>query len=178
MTSAPVRRLVGTDNGIAERIRIYQTAEALEIDQLEYSNIRRRRVFFDEVGLVTLHSKLGVPVEAVFWGVVALFVGISAAAAATSRSWATFLLFALGSVLALGRLVILLMPQWTVTVFGKRTRARIRFRRRGTAHRVYDELCRTVAAVQDDAARRYAAQRPQPPPLPPMPPSSPVEEIP
>jgi hypothetical protein len=176
MSGAPVRRFLGSAGGIAERIRVYRTAEALEIDQMEYYNIRRRRVFFDEVQLVTLHTRRGMVAGAVLWGIAALLVGISTAGAARSGSLPVFL--AITAALALGSLASLLLPVWTVTVFGKRTRARIRFRLRGgKARRVYDEICRTVAEAQEEAALRFAAQRPQPPPLPPMPPT-PVEEVP
>jgi len=177
-SGAPARRLLGTASGIAERVRVYRTAEALEIDLMEYYNIRRRRVFFDEVQLVTLHSKRGLVLGAAAWGVLALLVGLAAAGVAkkgTSRDLLAFL--AVAAALALRSLASLLMPVWTVTVFGKRTRARIRFRLRGgKALRVYEEICQATAEAQEAAALRFAAQRPQPPPLPLMPPMSPTPE--
>lgn len=176
MSGAPARRLLGTANGVAERVRVYRTAEALEIDQMEYYNVRRRRVFFDEVELVTLHSTRGMVAGAAVWGVLALLVGISAAPAGRN---AGYVLFSAAGAFALGCLISLVAPVWTVTVFGKRTRARIRFRLRGgKARRVYDDICRAVAEAQEAAALRYAAQRPQPPPLPPMPPIPQISPLP
>jgi len=145
MSGAPARRLLGTVSGIAERVRVYRTAEALEIDQMEYYNIRRRRVFFDEVELVTLHSKRGMVAGAVFCGILALLVGISASPGGRD---AGSVLFSVAGAFALGCLISLLAPVWTVTVFGKRTRA-----------------------------RSFAAQVPQPPPLPLMPPMPPMPQI-
>ncbi len=176
--SAPARRLLGTADGIAERVRVYHTAEALEIDLMEYYNVRRRRVFFDEVQLVTLHSKRGLVAGAVVWGVLALLVGLAAAGVAKNgSSQALFAFLAATVTLAVACLVAMLVPVWTITVFGKRTRARIRFRLRGgKALRVYEEICRATAEAQEAAALRFAAQRPQPPPLPPMPPTSPIPE--
>jgi len=177
-SGAPARRLLGTANGIAERVRVYRTAEALEIDQMEYYNVRRRRVFFDEVQLVTLHAKRGLMNGVILLGALALLVGLAATGVAkngTAQTLAAFL--AVAAAFALGSLASLLMPVWTVTVFGKRTRARIRFRLRGgKARRVYEEICQATAEAQEAAALRFAAQRPQPPPLPPMPPTSPVPE--
>ena len=175
MSGAPARRLLGTVSGIAERVRVYRTAEALEIDQMEYYNIRRRRVFFDEVELVTLHSKRGMVAGAVFCGILALLVGISASPGGRD---AGSVLFSVAGAFALGCLISLLAPVWTVTVFGKRTRARIRFRMRGgKARRVYEDICRATAEAQEEAALRFAAQVPQPPPLPLMPPMPPMPQI-
>ncbi|HEX3531685.1 MAG TPA: hypothetical protein VH988_31890 [Thermoanaerobaculia bacterium] len=178
VSGAPARRLLGTANGIAERVRVYRTAEALEIDRMEYYNIRRQRVFFDEVQLVTLHAKRGLTVGAVAWGVLALLVGLATSGVARNGTAPVFSAFlAVTAALALGSLISMLAPVWTVTVFGKRTRARIRFRLRGgKARRIYEEICRATAEAQEEAALRFAAQRPQPPPLPPLPPMPPLPE--
>ncbi|HYH47320.1 MAG TPA: hypothetical protein VEG34_16690, partial [Thermoanaerobaculia bacterium] len=61
--SEPVRqprRYLGRAQSLSERVRTYWTAEALEVDRADNYEIRRRRVFFDEILLVTLHNTRGV----------------------------------------------------------------------------------------------------------------------
>jgi hypothetical protein len=155
--TGPPRRLLGTDQSLAERVRVYRTADALEVDLVDYFNIRRRRVFFDEVELVTLHSGRGLKGMAVGWVVLTLLVGLAGAPLLGSRDPKTsFLFFGIAGGFALGALLSLFVPVWTVTVFGKRTRARMRFRlRQGKARRVYDEVCRAAGEAQEE--------RPSPP---------------
>src|SRR5262249_31203720 len=57
----PPRRRVflGRDSTWAERIRVYRTDEALEVVYVSSFQLTMRRVFFDEVQLVTLHRSRG-----------------------------------------------------------------------------------------------------------------------
>lgn len=154
MSEAPRRRLLATDRAFGERIRIYRTPAALEVDRVDFSGLQRRRVFFDEVQLVTLHVQRGIASLAVASGLLAFLGGLTASALGTKGLQGLSIFFATAAAIALGSLVSLLMPVWTVTVFGKRTRARLRFPlRSGKARRIYGEICRTVAEVQEDAAQ-------------------------
>jgi hypothetical protein len=156
MNGPPPRRLLATDQSIGESIRIYRAGDALEVDVISLYNIRRRRVFFDEVQLVTLHSRRGLPPAAVAWGALALLMGLTSNGIGRNGDPRTLSIFlAVAAAFALGSLGSMLMPVWTVTVFGKRTRARLRFRLRGgKARRIYGEICRAVAEAQEDAAHR------------------------
>jgi hypothetical protein len=158
MKEAPSRRLLATDRPFGERVRVYRTPGALEVDQIDFSGIRRRRVFFDEVQLVTLHSQRGIARLAVETGILAFLVGIAAGglgAKGDLRSLSIF--FATAAAIVLGSLVSMLIPVWTVTVFGKRTRARLRFPlRSGKARRIYGEICRAVAEAQAEAQKDAA----------------------
>jgi hypothetical protein len=132
-------------------VRVYRTPDALEVDTVASFSIRRRRVFFDEVQLVTLHSRRGLGGAAAVWGALALLMGLGVfGATRTGDPKFLFTISAVAAGLAVGCLLALLVPVWTVTVFGKRTRARIRFRLgAGKARRIYGEICRAVAEAQD-----------------------------
>jgi hypothetical protein len=164
--SEPVRhprRYLGRAQTLSERVRTYWTDEALEVDRADNYEIRRRRVFFDEILLVSLHNTRGVLVS-----ILPLFMGLLFAAMAlatrdvpdaSAAFWigaAFFVAFAVGAALA---------PVWVVTVYGKRTRARMHFRmRQAKAREVYAEICRAAADAQRALALRLAAEIPEPPP--------------
>jgi hypothetical protein len=165
----PVRRLIGTERTLADRSRVYRIEEGLEVDLVDSYNIRRRRVFFDEVQLVTLHSRRGS-----LWPVVLLTL-LAAGALLSGRAIQNdapvgTILFA--AAVGIGVLAVLaaVFPVWVVTVFGKRTRARMQFNRQRKAQSVYAEMCGAAASAQEEAARRLSAEMPpseRPPGLPP-----------
>lgn len=163
------RRYLGRAHSLSERVRTYWTDEALEVDRVDNYEIRRRRVFFDEILLVTLHATRGVLVSILPVCMALLFTVMALAAsdepAASQVFWigaALFIAFAVG---------VAILPVWVVTVYGKRTRARMHFRMRQTkARQVYAEICRAAADAQRALALRLAAEAPEPPPpLPPLP---------
>ncbi|MEA2560988.1 MAG: hypothetical protein QOH06_2492 [Acidobacteriota bacterium] len=165
------RRYLGRAQTLSERVRTYWTDEALEVDRADNYEIRRRRVFFDEILLVTLHSTRGVLVS-ILPLFLALFFVIMALALrdepdASRVFWllaAFFVASAVGAALA---------PVWVVTVYGKRTRARMHFRmRQRKAREVYAEIAQAAADAQRALALRLAAEIPKPP-LPPIPPEVP-----
>lgn len=168
------RRYLGRVQSLSERVRTYWTDEALEVDRADHYEIRRRRVFFDEILLVTLHEARGVLVS-----VLPLSLGLLSAILALAMSdepdasrafWmvaAVFVAFAVGAALA---------PVWVVTVYGKRTRARMHFRlRQAKAREVYAQISRAAADAQRALAQRLADEIPEPPlplsesELPPLP---------
>ena len=170
MNEAPryPRRYLGRAQSLAERVRTYWTDEALEVDQVDNYEIRRRRVFFDEILLVTLHTTRGflLSILPLFLGLLfsAMALAASDEPAASTVFWigaATLIAFAVGAAL---------VPIWVVTVYGKRTRARMHFRlRQAKARAVYADICRAAADAQNALARRLASETPPEPPLPPLP---------
>ena len=168
------RRYLGRAQSLSERVRTYWTEEALEVDRVDNYEIRRRRVFFDEILLVTLHTTRGVLVSilpltlALVCAVAALASSAGDEASASRFFWvlaAFFVAFAAGAAL---------VPVWVVTVYGKRTRARMHFRMRQTkAREVYAEICRAAADAQRALASRLAGDIPEPPLPPPISPTLP-----
>jgi hypothetical protein len=166
MTGPPRRVLLGAESGIADRCRVYRTAEALEVDLIDHYDIQRRRVFFDEVQLVTLHPRRGVWRIALGFALLALAAGLLGVSAAGDPS-AQNTLFVSALALALVAVASAFAQAWVVTVFGKRTRARMSFNfRSGKARRVYAEICQAVATAQTAAPQAP----PEPPPMPQTPP--------
>ena len=162
------RRYLGRAQTLSERVRTYWTDEALEVDRADNYEIRRRRVFFDEILLVTLHNTRGVLVSILPLCLALLFAVMALAASdepdASLAFWivsAFFIAFAVGAALA---------PIWVVTVYGKRTRARMHFRmRQAKAREVYAEITQAAADAQRALALRLAAEIPEPPLPPPLP---------
>jgi len=168
MTSKPpVRRLLGTESSLADRCRVYRTADALEVDLVDHYDIRRRRVFFDEVELVTLHSRRGLRGGVAVFGLMALSTGVAWQIVRSDPLSGAILL---GLTLGLAALAVAaaFCPVWIVTVFGKRTRARMRFNLRpGKARSVYTEMCAAAVSAQEALLSAEMAPSERPPGLPP-----------
>ncbi|HZF11144.1 MAG TPA: hypothetical protein VFE33_20320 [Thermoanaerobaculia bacterium] len=147
MRPAGQRVRLGTAHGAAQRRRIYQTAEALEMDEIGGFETSRRRVFFTEIVWVTLHrARTGAAV----WVLAALagltlMAGFGLLAEVAELAYA---LFGLAAVLGLGA-AFAATPVWVVTAHGRRTRIALRFRLREIrAHTVYGEICRLADTAQ------------------------------
>jgi hypothetical protein len=151
----------GQAHGAAHRRRVYRTADALEVDEAGGFEIVRRRVFFTEIRLVTLHRAR--PGAAVW--VLAALAGIALLAGLVSgRSGIpAYVLYGVTGLSAFGAMVSS-APVWVVTAHGRRTRAELRFRlRQARAEQVYGELCHLVGEAQSALAARLAEEEPRRP---------------
>ena len=162
------RTFVGTDAA-------YLTRDGVEMDSSQAYEVVRRRVFFDDVSLVTLHHERG-------WA----FIGVAGAFGTFFIALAIFIVainvnvwpwalpfFVLGAPAFAGALVRLAMGRRVVTVFGRRTRAAIRFGvfKTERAHEVYRIICAATGRAQKSFVS--APESPAPPlpadvPLPPL----------
>jgi len=153
----PARRIfLGRDTSWAERVRVYRTDEALEVAYINTFEVSLRRLFFDEVQLVTLHRARG---SRTLWLLITLsaLCGLGALAVRSAAGF-SFGLFTLTAIVFAWTLVTALIQSSVVTAYGARARARIRFLYRpGKARRVYDDLCRRVGEVQGRIAAEAAA---------------------
>jgi hypothetical protein len=155
MTEPARRVFLGRDASWAERVRVYRTDEALEVAYISTFDVSLRRLFFDEVQLVTLHRARG---SRTLW----LLIVLSALCAlGTLIAWSTpeiFSGFVTVTVIVFAwTLFTALIPSSIVTAYGGRGRARIRFLYRPEkARRVYDDLCRRVGEVQGRIAAAAA----------------------
>lgn len=155
--SRPVRRLLGKAHSWTERVRVFWTDEALEVDQADNYEIRRRRVFFDEILLVTLHSTRG-GVMPWLLALLAVPCGLFALAFTGDEADVGRVFLVMAAVLGLLAAIVALLPIWVVTAFGRRTRARMNFRlREGRAREVYAEICRAAGQAQSELASRQAS---------------------
>ena len=146
------RKLICRMGGMFTRDSVYHTPEGLEIDASEQHEVVRRRVFFDDVQLVTLHSDYGAG-YLVATGVVSGFFGFLGILMLmiSPDAWPVALVFfAFGSPTFFMFLVRVLFGRVTVTVFGRRSKAVLRFSgaRRKRAREIYGQICAMVRRAQ------------------------------
>jgi len=144
---------LGTRRGLLSVARVYRTADALEVDEIEGYDVARRSVLFDEVLLVSYHRELGWPLMLVLAVLLTLATVVSALVALASprAGLATFALTGLPWA-ALGALRLGLRVD-VVTIYGIRTKATIPFWfRKRRAREVFTLVCRLARERQQ--ARR------------------------
>lgn len=139
------RKLVARSSNVATRQRIYSVPDGLEIDEVDHYEVRRSRVLYDDVVLVTLHRYRGVWFFVLMGGIAATFGWIS---------WLIFQQEALiGKVVGASTVVpfLLIMVNRAVfgideiNVYGRRSRARLRFLlRKSYARKLLGEITTAV----------------------------------
>ena len=165
------RTLLGTD-------ATFLTTDGLDVDSSQNYEVIRRRVFFDDVALVTLHRERGLgfllttAAFGTFFLAMAIFV-----LAINVDAWAVALpFFIIGAPAFLAFLLRLAMGRAVVTVWGRRSRAVMHFGvfRSAKAGRVYGQVCSAVRRAQSVTAgfSPSSPESPEPPlpadvPLPP-----------
>lgn len=170
------RTYLGRDQNMAGMIRVYLLPDAIEVDEISFVEIERTRVYFDDVLAVTYHrarSTAFLILMGIFAGLMAL-IGIPILQESRGGGIAWLLFFAAPPLLTF--LAHLILQTDYVTIFGRRTMAKMRFRiRKGRAREVYQILSTRIRAVQAAASAAAAAARPpEPPAAPDLPPGPPV----
>ena len=163
MTEQP-RKLLSRWGNLFSRDSVYQTAEGLEVDASEHYEIVRRRVFFDDVQLVTFHREYGIA-YLLITAVIALFFGTIGFVilTASTQAWpAALVFFGFAAPAALMFIFRVLFGVDVISVFGRRSKAVLRFSgmRRRRAREVYGQICSTVRRVQAEAEQRTAGVPP------------------
>jgi hypothetical protein len=164
MAARPPRRtFVGTWSDLGNWQRVYETPDALEVDESSGSTGTRRRVFYDEVLLVTFHSFIGWAVAGLAAGAAALMglIALALWAGGETRTAVTLLFFTLvAAAIAVLRIAVKVEA---VTVYGRRSRARVSiWLNKDRARTTYLRLCARVRHAQERAAGSA------PPPAPPV----------
>jgi len=145
------------------------------MEEVEGYDVTRRRVWFDEVLLVTYHRIVGWAFVLVMLVLMSLFglagaIIIAANRSVQSAAYAAGLLLPFAVAIALR----LLLRVDVVTVYGVRTRAEMHFWfRKGKAREAYQQVCRLARERQQKARSAPTARRAAPPPPPAMPPPPP-----
>jgi hypothetical protein len=171
------RVYLGGDYDLGGRRRVYALTDALEVDENSFVQIERSRVYFEDVLAVTYHRIFGAAFlvfNAIFTLGFAL-IGLLTAMDRFSRD-ASIVFFIFASPFLMAFLVRLIFRVDVITVFGRRTKARMRYGfRKGRAREVFGEIVRAVRRAQEEASRQAAAQAPpaEDVPLAPPPPASP-----
>jgi len=173
MNDATTRTRIGRNNDFATRQIVYRTPVGIEVDELDHFEVVRKRVFYDDVLLVTYHRQQSWGFV-VFAAIVVLLFGFLAFVARSVVPLAMTLAAVAAMALVLGVLRLLMQVE-VVSVFGRRSKAAIRYGyRKAFARRMYNEICANVAAAQRKLAHEIAANEPAPDvvpaeELPPMP---------
>jgi hypothetical protein len=170
MTPAP-RKLLGRNAHMMSRDAVYETPDSIEVVSREGYEVTRKRVLYEEVLLVTIHRATG-PLYVTFTALAAFFFGALALVFQFAMK-ATPVAIVFG-ILALPFLIAcvirLLLKVDFVTVFGRRSKALMRFTfRKRRAREVYGRICARAVEVQRAmAGSQPAAAAPvEEPPLPP-----------
>lgn len=167
------RTRIGRNNGFATRQVVYRTPLGVEIDELDHFEIVRKRVFYDDVLLVTYHREQAWGFIVLMVIVIAIFGGLAAISSSVPPLALTLAAVA-GGALVVGVLRLLTQVD-VVTVFGRRSKAAMRYPyRKAYARKIYNEICANAAAAQRKLAHEIAAS--EPPPEPVM--EVPAEELP
>jgi hypothetical protein len=173
---ATPRQYLGRDQNLGAAIRVYLLPDAIEIDELTFVEIERTRVYFDDILAITYHRAVSI-IFLVLTGILGGLPTLGALIMLTKSQEAAAVGFLfMGVPMLLMFFGHLILRTDVITVFGRRTMARMRFGiRKGRARKVYTELVEKVRIAQD-AIR--AAQPPPPAPAAPeipLPPATPPE---
>jgi hypothetical protein len=156
------RTYLGVDANLGGVRRVFEIEGALEVDENNFTQIERTRVYFDDVLGITYHQQTGVAFL-LFTGVMAVFLGaIAIIVAVDGTPEGAIVLGICASPFALAFFLRVLLKVDVITVYGRRTRAIVRFGfRKSRARMIYNDLTAKIRARQ---AKALAEQPPPPPP--------------
>lgn len=171
--SAAARTLLGRSATLVARERVFEMPDGLEVESAEQYELTRKRVLFEDVVLITYHREAGLGFISVHALVVLFFFGMGAIIFAANGSLiAAAILAAFGIPSLLMILLRAALKVDVVTVFGRRSKAVIRFPyRKRRAREAYGHLCARTRQIQEQIAAE--SRGPEAPPeeeLPPAPP--------
>jgi len=164
------RKKIGRNVGLMTREVIFDTPDAIEVESREGYEVTRRRVLYEEVLLVTFHRTLGTPYVVFMAVMTSLFGGLALIFFLSLHEPGFAIAFSIVTLPLLIPLVIRLALKLDfVTVFGRRSKAVIRFPfRKRRAREVYGAICSRTLEVQRAMAEPEPAAAPiEEPPLPP-----------
>lgn len=164
MTAAS-RRFLGRDFSFSSFRRVYEIPDGLEVDEDTFTEIERTRVYFDDVLAITYHRYVGrvfmivAGLLAAFFAALAVLIGIEAPAGGL----VFFAVF--GSPFLIAMAVRGTLGVDVITVYGRRTLARVRFGfRKARAREVFEGLAARIRARQEEVSNSLAPPAPPPPP--------------
>ncbi len=150
MSASEPRKLLGKSRTLGSRAEIYQVDDGLVIEASEQYDIVQRRVLFDDVLMVTIHREMGALYLA-GTGVIALFfLGIALLILSLNiDAWPAAVIFAIfGAPAFLAFLLRLFLGIDIVTIFGRRSKATVRFAlRKQRAREAYGSICAAVRSA-------------------------------
>jgi hypothetical protein len=145
------RKVLSRWRTAASRETVYQTADGLDVESNQQYEIVERRVLFDDVLLVTLHRYVGIAYPLVTGLFAAFFIGIGILILSINvDSWIAAAIFgAIGAPFLIALLLRVMFGVDVITVFGRRSKAILRFGlRKKRAREVYGQVCAAVRNAQ------------------------------
>lgn len=167
------REYLGQVRDMGGAARVYKAAGAFEVDELEGTSGIRRRIFFEDIFLVTYHREVGTMFALVVGSlcVVLLFIILGMLADGVSNPSSSGLIVGgvvafLSAPLFIVFLNRVIRKKDIITIFGRHGRARLEFEwRKSKARDIFQDACR-VARNSRPAIRRARPQAPAAGPMP------------
>jgi len=139
------RQQLGRELTLGRRTYVFLTADAVEMDEVEGGDVFRSRVLLDDVTLVTLHRR---PPWGFFWTGLLLLASFAAVMAIAPNFYVPGVLLVVVTVVTILSLFLVGGVHY-VTVFGRRSRARMAWRLGGgRARQVFTLLVGRVTQRQ------------------------------
>jgi hypothetical protein len=157
------RTRIGRFTDIATRQIVYQTSDALEIDEIDQFEVARRRVYFDDILLVTIHSRVGIAFVVTMAIFFLLLIAIAAVFQSNHLNTPAMWFAGASAPFLLALFTRVLLKQDVITVYGRRSKAAMRFTfRKAYARAKFAEICSLARRTQDRIAAEKAALEPPP----------------
>lgn len=157
------RKLLGRNAGVMLRETVYETADAIECEAREGYEVTRKRVLFEEVLLVTIHREIGTLYVITMAAAAVIFASVALLGRSEPAFAIPFGILALPFLI--GCVVRLILKLDYVCVFGRRSKAVIRFSfRKRRAREVYGRICSRALEVQRAMVSSATVDEPSPAP--------------
>lgn len=168
------RTFLGRDQNLGGIRQVYRIDGGLEVDEHSFVEIERTRVYYDDVLGITYHRELGAGFL-ILTGIFSVaFLALAGIIYGSSQEvGVTIFMVGLSFPFLLAVLLRLIFRVDVITVYGRRTKARMKFFfRKALARRIFLNLANETQGRQEKTAA--AQPKPPPPALPPEPPPPPT----
>jgi len=168
------RKTLGRNTTFGTRERVFETDEGIEVESTDQYELTRKRVLFEDIVLVTIHREVGWAFLLANGLLVTVFLIIAFVTYfASGRDFSAMIIAAFAVPSAIALAIRLFFKVSVVSVFGRRSRAKVRFlfsERR--ARELYGHLCARARQIQreieeENVIPESAESHPQPFPAPP-----------
>jgi len=144
------RTPIGRNFAFGIRERIFESDDAIEVDTSDHYELARKRVLFEDVALITYHREYGwtfLTGQIVLAFVFFIIGGFTYVGGGGWIATSIILAFAVPSTIAIFLRLIYRVD--VISIFGKRSRATIRFSfKKKQARELYGRLCHRTRQVQ------------------------------
>jgi hypothetical protein len=154
------RTLLGREFRLAGRTYVFLTADAVEVDDIDGFDVVRTRVLLDDVMQLSLHRR---PPWGLFWTVllVMTFILLVVGLFPANRGFVLRFLLPVFALSLAANVMRVVFGVHYVTVFGRRSKARMAFYMRGRkARAVFDLLVERVTQRQAPPSESSAGDQP------------------